>query len=160
MITGRPPKSDDEKKRKGTYRPSRATGNSVDPAKVAPKKKGRRKKSDIPISSLCDDAVKMYDHAVQILAGYKILTEFDYHLITVMANEYHTYISMKDHAPIEYNAETGLSIVHASVRIKKIALDNFMKIAQQLNLTTAMRIRIKLHEEAKDHDPLAGFIST
>lgn len=158
MPAGRPPKSDKEKKAKGTYRPSRSTGQEVKPEVKAKSKGGRRRKSAIAIHQLSEDARKMYDHAVQILQTYKIISDYDYHLVTVMCNEFDTYIKLKDMPEIEYNTETGLSIVHASIRIKKIALDNFMKIAVQLNLTTAMRIRLKTKDEGKDHDPLAGFI--
>lgn len=154
----RPALSDTEKKIKGTYRPSRSTGKSVDPQTQSPPKRGRKKKLTTR-ENLCEDAIKLYDHAVQILTGYKLITDLDYHLITIMAKEYDTYIQMKDLPPIEYNPETGLSMVHASMRVKKIALDNFMKIAQQLNLTTAMRIKIKIKEESKEDDPLMKFLT-
>jgi phage terminase small subunit len=157
MPAGRPPHPDEYKKIKGTYKPSRSTGKEVAFAPKIPKKRGRPKKHK-EVSGLSSVAQDMFTQSVAIMEQYKILTEWDINMITIMCNEYDTYISVKDMPTIEYNAETGMSTVHASVRVKKIALDNFMKIAQSLSLTAVMRMRIRIKDDQEDEDPMAKIL--
>ena len=160
MPAGRPAISDEEKKRKGTFKPSRATGKEVGAVGVSDVKRPRgRPKKVVSGAQLSEEARKMYDQGVQIMSEFKILSEYDYHMIAIMCNEYDTYISLKDEKKIEINPETGMSMVHASVRIRKIALDNFMKIATALSLTAVMRMRIRVKEEEGERDdPMKGFV--
>lgn len=148
MPAGRPPKSDKEKQLKGTYRPSRSTGKAVHPAP-----KSTKAKTSAPIKqpdNLSKEARAMFDCAVNIMRTYETYTDYDEHLITIMCSEYDTYISLQDQPKIEYNENTGLTSVHASVRIRKMALDNFMKIANALSLTATMRMRIRIPDDGKD----------
>jgi phage terminase small subunit len=160
MPAGRPPLPDEHKIRKGTYKPSRATGKEVAVAPkeaVKPKKRGRPRKHK-EVNGLTVEAQKMFDESVQILTAYRMLTDYDIHMITMMCHEYDTYIKVKDTAPIEYNPETGVSMVPAGIRVKKMALDSFMTLAQSLNLTSVMRMRIRIKEEEDQEDPMAKFI--
>lgn len=160
MPAGRIPLPDEEKKRKGTYKPSRATGKEVGVVGVPSiKRKPGRPKKRVSGAQLSEEARKMYDQGVQIMSEFKILSEYDFHMIGIMCNEYDTYISLQNMPKIEYNSETGMSMVHASVRIRKIALDNFMKIATALSLTAVMRMRIRVKEdEGGEDDPMRGLI--
>lgn len=160
MPAGRIPLPDEEKKRKGTFKPSRSTGKEVGSVGVVKVKRKRgRPKKVVSGANLSEEARKMYDQGVQIMQEFKILSEYDYHMIAIMCNEYDTYIALKDMPKIEYNSETGMSMVHASVRVRKIALDNFMKIATALSLTAVMRMRIRVKEDDGDgDDPMRGML--
>lgn len=158
MPPGRPSKSDTEKKARGTFRPSRATGVEVTPEIKVRKRGGRKRKTALPIHKLEDDAKKMYDEAVRILEAYKTISDIDYHHISMMAYEFDVYIKHISMPMIEINPNTGLSQIHASVRIRNMALDKCFMIAKELQLTNYMRSRIRTKEESKDHDPLAEFV--
>lgn len=177
MPAGRPPKSDEEKKRRGTYRPSRSTGNEIAPLAATPKrafkpavnttintipelapprKRGRPRKHPAPNTITPQtEWEKLFDDSIQIMDAYKTRTDWDNHMITMMCNEFKKYIEHKDHPLIEINPISGMTAESAASKISKKALDNFTKLAVQLGLTSVMRSRIRVKsDDDKDDDPL------
>ena len=155
MPAGRPPKSDAEKKRKNTFRPSRSTGDEIAPPRD-PKAKGRKPNIQKPPNTATTEGQRLFSSIVQLMTVYKTITEADYHSITILVSEYDRYLTHRDFPPVEINADTGLSVVSAYHKIAKDSLANFLKFATALNITPAMRARIRIiDDKPEDTDPIA-----
>jgi phage terminase small subunit len=159
MPAGRPSKTDADKKARGTFKPSRSTGEGIDFNKISTKKKGRPTKvSEYGGKTLGKDAKKMYNDVVHIMQRNGTYTEYANHLILVMCCEYDTYINLVCENPIEHT-ESGMSAVHASIRVRKIALDNFTKMANALSITPTMLARLRVgKEDNEEGDPMVKFL--
>lgn len=153
MPAGRPPKSDEEKKRRGTFKPSRSFGDEITPTAAPTKKKrGRPRKNPITNNTLSLEAMKMYDSSVQTMSTYKMLTDLDIHHITMMCKEYDTYIKYANVSEIEFNPDTGLSVVSAQYKVRKSSLDMVIKLAEKLGISAVMRTRLRIKESGDEVD--------
>jgi phage terminase small subunit len=152
MPAGRPPKTDSEKRAKGTYKPSRSTGEAKVYKVVDKKKIGRPRKVKSFDGVVSDEARKLYNNVLFYMQENNLENEMDTHLVALAISEYDTYIQMKNEKKIEYN-DSGLSVVHASVKIRNAAIANFLKIFNALGLTPLLRERRRVKEDQSD-DPM------
>lgn len=151
-LRGRPPKSDEEKKRRGTFKPSRSYGDEPPPPNAPKKPRGRpRKNVKLDKQDPQKEAEKIFAEASNVMTAYKTIHAIDYHFIAIMANEYKKYIDMSAKDGIEVN-EFGMTSVSAAARLSKIHLDNMLKVAAQLGVTAVMRMRVRIKDDEQDED--------
>lgn len=86
------------------------------------------------------------------MSTYKMLTDLDIHHITMMCKEYDTYIKYANVSEIEFNPDTGLSVVSAQYKVRKSSLDMVIKLAEKLGISAVMRTRLRIKESGDEVD--------
>lgn len=147
---GRPRLSDEEKKAKGTYKPSRGSGDEV--AEVAMVLTAGRPTIELNNS----EAIELWETVTTHMIGYKIMAEIDVTMISMMCVEYDTYLDCLS-KPIVDVAADGTFKPSAYYQIRAKSLTNIMKIAGDLGLTPLLRMKIRTPKEKKSTDPAQKF---
>jgi phage terminase small subunit len=147
---GRPRLSDEEKKNRGTFKPSRSSGNEV--AEILLVDAGS------PLLDLSAEASEFFASVTQTMIQYKTMATVDVWTVSMMCREYDIYLGTLGKSDIEIDAN-GVSKVSAYFTIRNKALQNIMKMAFDLGITPMLRQKLRgmKETEKKPKDAAAKF---
>jgi P27 family predicted phage terminase small subunit len=152
-MTGRPRLSDEEKKKRGTYKPSRGSGEEVQDVVMVD---AGEPDSIFPLSA---HGRELWDTITKTMVSYKTLAEVDIMTISMLCVEYDQYLECIDKPIIDIDANGNVK-PSAYVTIKNAALQNILKLSMQLGITTMMRMKIRKPDDGpKKKDAAAKFFS-
>lgn len=136
------------KKQRGTYKPSRASGEEPVDMVID---------QGEPMVPLTDQGQYIFDVATTTLIKYNILTEVDINLCTLLALSWESFIDNHKKPQVEF-LENGNSVVSAYSKLAKDALKNIMQISTQLGITPVMRSKLRAFapKESQPKDPFSG----
>lgn len=149
-LKGRPRKSDEEKKARGTYKPSRGSGNESTDIMIID--------AGEPIFDISAQAKELWDAVVKCMQAYGTLTDVDIPIISMLAVEYDTYIKTIGYSDIELGAD-NCTKPSGYRKVRTEAMSNIVKLYTQLGVGAVVRHKIRAADgKPKEKDPMDDFM--
>ena len=143
--------SDEEKKNRGTFKPSRSSGDELQGVVMVDAG------APDPVFPLSESGRELWDTITKTMVTYKTLAEIDIMSISMLCVEYDTYLECVGKSLIEIDGMSGNMKVSPYVTIKNAAIANILKLSTQRGITPMMRMKIRPPEGGKKSDPAAKF---
>jgi phage terminase small subunit len=148
-MRGRPRLPDDEKKKRGTFKPSRSTGDEIQDIVILD--------AGDPLIPLGKYGMEMWRTVTQTMISYRTLAEIDLSMIAMLCAEYDTYIETLSSGNIEIT-DTGQSVPSGYFKVRKECLQNILKLSHALQISNIVRSKIRQPDtDKKSNDPAAKF---
>ena len=150
-MKGRPPKTDTEKKMRGTYKPSRSTGDEV--REVAIIEAGE------PMVPLSPAAYQLWIDITHMLISYNRLAHVDIFQISILCQQYDVYLGTIDQGVIDV-CEDGTTKPSGWYKVQKSAIDTILRLGTYLGVSPILRHRLRPSDDAKGkaEDPMGNFL--
>lgn len=140
----RPRKSDQEKKNRGTYRPSR--GDTKPAVGTILLEAGQ------PVFELSKEAHEIFQDICNVLLSRNAMEAYDVHLATLLALEYEAYMNLRDESDTQMHPDTGLTQPSGARKVKHQCIANIARYSQMLKIVPIARGGLKPNGQAPPDD--------
>jgi P27 family predicted phage terminase small subunit len=145
----RPRLSDEEKKQRGTYKPSRGSGDEIQDVMVLT--------AGDPMYPLGAEAMEYWRAITRQMAAYKILSEADIHTISRLCLYYDKWLECINKSMIDIDGMSG-NMKQSAYFMNMSKLESMISnLEKQLALTPALRMKLRAPDNKKKDDPAAQF---
>lgn len=139
---------DQVKKDRGTFKPSRSSGDEIRDVMVLD--------AGDPALPLSDIGMEMWHTITKTMITYKTLSEVDIYSISMLCIEWETYMECMGKGIVDV-APDGTLKPSAYYIIRQKSIKTISDLAKDLGISTLIRMKIRQPEDEKPKDPAAKF---